>query len=68
MMGMANNNDSKVTLTDNDNIVILNRQFLFRKKLTGKSKSECACRAIKELNKDFNCEYQNNIVYHDTEK
>ena len=37
-MGIATNNDSKVTLTDNDNIVIsnLNRQFLFRKEHTGK--------------------------------
>ena len=45
----------------------LNRQFLFRKEHTGKSKSECACTAIKEINKDFHCEYQNNIVNQDTE-
>ena len=69
MMGIATDNDSKVTLTDNDNIEIsnLNRQFLFRKEHTGKSKSECACKAIKEINKDFNCEYQNNLVNINTE-
>ena len=69
MMGISTNKNSKVIITDNDNIEIsnLNRQFLFRKEHTGKSKSECACKAIKEMNKEFNCEYQINLVNYETE-
>lgn len=57
LMGISNNKDKKVTVTDNDNVEIsnLNRQFLYRKKDIGKSKSACACREIKKINKNFNC-------------
>ena len=69
MMGISTSKNSKVIITDNDNIEIsnLNRQFLFRKEHTGKSKSECACKVIKEMNKEFNCEYQINLVNYETE-
>ena len=69
MMGIANNKNKKITVTDNDNIEIsnLNRQFLFKKEHLGKSKSKIACEEIKKMNKNFNCEAHQNLVNEDTE-
>lgn len=49
--------NSMVTITDNDCIEEsnLNRQFLFRMKDIGLSKSEIASNYVKNVNKDFNC-------------
>ena len=49
--------NSKVTITDNDYIEEsnLNRQFLFRMKDIGLSKSEVASNYVKNVNNDFNC-------------
>ena len=54
----SKNNFSKVTVTDNDIIEVsnLNRQFLFHEEDVTKSKSKCACEAVKKFNPDFNCE------------
>ena len=48
---------SEVTITDNDYIEEsnLNRQFLFRKKDIGLSKSEVSSNYVKNMNHDFNC-------------
>ena len=56
-MGISNSDNKKITVTDNDNIELsnLNRQFLFRNLDIGKSKSFCACREIKKINKFLNC-------------
>ena len=56
-MGIANNNDKKLFVTDNDNIELsnLNRQFLFDQNSIGRPKSEVACESIKKMNKNFNC-------------
>ena len=69
MMGFSTSKNSKVTVTDNDNIEIsnLNRQFLFKKCHTGLNKAICACKEVKLMNKDFNCEAQTNLVYEGTE-
>ena len=60
VMGIATNKEKnkKVIVTDNDNIVEsnLNRQFLFRKKDIGDSKSKIACHNALKINLDFNCE------------
>ena len=57
LMGIAINDKKEVIITDNDNIEFsnLNRQFLFRKKDIGKSKSQCACKEAKKINPNFNC-------------
>jgi len=49
--------NSMVTITDNDYIEEsnLNRQFLFRMKDIGLSKSEVASNYVKNMNHDFNC-------------
>ena len=54
-MGISCNSNSSVTVTDNDNIVTsnLNRQFLFRQTDVGMSKSICACRETKIINKNI---------------
>ena len=59
LMGVATNNNCKVTVTDNDCIENsnLNRQFLFRNKHVGKSKSLIACEQVKKINPEFNCEH-----------
>ena len=64
LMGISINKDNKIIVTDNDNIEIsnLNRQFLFRKKHKGESKSKIACNEILKINKDIHCEYQQNLV------
>ena len=56
-MGIATQNEKRVSVTDNDNIELsnLNRQFLFNKNSIGRSKSEVACETIKKMNGDFNC-------------
>lgn len=58
LMGVAINGNHKVYVADNDSIETsnLNRQFLFRKEHVGKSKSLIACKSIKSINPDFNCE------------
>ena len=57
LMGIAINDKKEVIVTDNDNIEFsnLNRQFLFRKRDIGKSKSKCACDEAKKNNPNFNC-------------
>ena len=57
LMGLSSENGSQTYITDNDNIELsnLNRQFLFKNNDIGKSKSKCACREGKIMNKDFNC-------------
>ena len=56
-MGIATQNEKRVSVTDNDNIELsnLNRQFLFNKNSIGISKSEVACETIKKMNGDINC-------------
>ena len=58
MMGFCTDKNAKYVVTDNDNIEIsnLSRQFLFRKKDVGKSKSLTAIKTIKEMNPEFNGE------------
>ena len=53
----SNSKNSMVTITDNDYIEEsnLNRQFLFRMKDIGLSKSDVACNYVKNMNHDFNC-------------
>ena len=70
MMGISTAKNAKVIVTDNDNIETsnLNRQFLFRKEHRGFEKSKCACKNIKKMNKDFNCEAHINLVSEDTEQ
>ena len=65
----SSNTDSKVTITDNDCIEIsnLNRQFLYNSSSVGQSKSKCACKKIKNFNKDFNCESQEMLLNEETE-
>ena len=57
LMGISDNKNKNVIVTDNDNIEVsnLNRQFLFRKGDVGKSKSKCACQEVKKINPLFNC-------------
>lgn len=64
MMGFSTSINSKITVTDNDNIEIsnLNRQFLFKKENVGRSKSKCACLAAKEMNKSCNFEDRQLLV------
>ena len=69
MMGISTAKNAKVIVTDNDNIETsnLNRQFLFHKKHRGLEKSKCACRQVKKMNNEFNCEAHINLVNEDTE-
>ena len=71
LMGISCSKDNKsnVTITDNDIIEIsnLNRQFLFKKKDIGKSKSKCAFEEIKKFNEDFNGEYYQLLLDENTE-
>ena len=64
LMGLSTSKNKKISITDNDNIEIsnLSRQFLFRNSDIGKSKSFCACREIKKINKFFNCYPLNELV------
>ena len=58
LMGVGTGKNSKIIVTDNDNIEIsnLNRQFLFRKKDIGQSKSKIACEKIKNKFREINIE------------
>ena len=68
LMGIACNSNSSITVTDNDNIVIsnLNRQFLFRKTDIGMSKSNCACREAKIINKDISVKPYQHLLCDET--
>ena len=68
LMGISTNNNSYVTVTDNDSIVLsnLNRQFLFRNIDIGLSKSFCACREAKKINKKFNTKEFQNLLNDET--
>ena len=69
LMGVATKNNCKVIVTDNDCIEIsnLNRQFLFRNEHVGKSKSFVACKQVKKINPEFNCESLQTEVREETE-
>ena len=69
MMGACSMENSKFIVTDNDNIEIsnLSRQFLFKKKDVGKSKSEIAKRSTKIMNPKFNIEAMQDKVCKETE-
>ena len=70
MMGFCTNPNKKFVVTDNDNIEIsnLNRQFLFKKKDVGKSKSEIAIKSVKEMNPSFKAEGLQAKVCKETEE
>ena len=55
MIGLATRGQGKISVTDMDSIEKsnLNRQFLFRSKDVGKLKSECAARAVQDMNPDL---------------
>ena len=53
--------------TDCIEISNLNRQFLYNSSSVGQSKSKCACKKIKNFNKDFNCESQEMLLNEETE-
>jgi len=55
LMGVACG-DGQVVVTDDDSIEVsnLNRQFLFRKDMVGKSKSQCASDVAKTMNPNLN--------------
>ena len=57
LMGISIGKKSKTIITDNDLIETsnLNRQFLFRNKDIGKSKSKIASEQAKLINRNFNC-------------
>ncbi|KAL8741678.1 MAG: hypothetical protein Q9190_005739 [Brigantiaea leucoxantha] len=56
MIGLATGPKGKIHVTDNDQIEKsnLNRQFLFRPKDVGKTKSDCAAGAVQAMNPDLN--------------
>lgn len=68
LMGISCNSNSSVTVTDNDNIVTsnLNRQFLFRQLDVGMSKSTCACREAKIINKSISLKPYQLLLCDDT--
>ena len=61
LMGVSCSKNSKFIISDFDHIEVsnLSRQFLFKSKDIGKSKSKCACEAVKNINNNFNCENYN---------
>jgi len=69
LMGISNGKNKSVTVVDNDNVEFsnLNRQFLFRRKDLGKSKSFCACREIKKINEKLNCTDRQSRIEPDSE-
>jgi ubiquitin-activating enzyme E1 len=70
LMGISINKDSKTIITDNDMIETsnLNRQFLFRNKDIGQSKSKIASEQAKKMNKKFNCQYLEMFVNEENEE
>ena len=68
LMGISCNNNSSVTVTDNDNIVTsnLNRQFLFKQSDIGMSKSTCACREAKIINKNISLKSYQHLLCDET--
>jgi len=69
MMGFCTDKNAKFVVTDNDNIEISNltRQFLFRKKDVGKSKSLIAIESATKMNPEFNGEGLQLLVDEKTE-
>lgn len=69
MIGLASGPSGKIYITDMDTIEKsnLNRQFLFRNTNIGKSKSETAKNAIKNMNPDVNIEAHLNKMGPETE-
>ena len=69
MMGFSTEKNTKFVVTDNDNIEIsnLSRQFLFRKKDVGKSKSIIAAEVVHEMNPNFHAEGLQTKVCEETE-
>lgn len=69
MMGISSNKNSLLTVTDHDRIEKsnLSRQFLFRENDISKSKSECAIKSIKIMNKNINCKFMEEFVNNKTE-
>jgi ubiquitin-activating enzyme E1 len=55
MIGLGTGPEGRITLTDMDSIEKsnLNRQFLFRPKDVGQMKSDCAARAVQQMNPDL---------------
>ncbi|KAJ2904461.1 hypothetical protein MKZ38_007992 [Zalerion maritima] len=55
MMGLGTGPEGQITITDMDSIEKsnLNRQFLFRPKDVGQMKSDCAARAVADMNPDL---------------
>jgi ubiquitin-activating enzyme E1 len=69
MMGFCSDKNALFTVTDNDNIEIsnLSRQFLFKNKDVGKSKSAVAIQSVKEMNPNFNGEGLQDKICDETE-
>lgn len=69
MMGIGSLDDGVAYVTDMDTIEIsnLNRQFLYRAGDVGGHKSECAAKAVKKMNPDFNIVAYKNKVAEETE-
>ena len=70
LMGISTEKDKETIITDNDLIETsnLNRQFLFRNKDIGKSKSKIASEQAILMNKEFNCKYLEKFVNNDSER
>lgn len=69
LLGCGTQNGGIITLTDNDHIEMSNisRQFLFRKKHVGMSKSKVAAMAAKEINEHMKIDALELAVGEDTE-
>ncbi|KAK1937531.1 putative ubiquitin-activating enzyme E1 [Babesia divergens] len=69
LLGCGTQNGGMVTLTDNDHIEVSNisRQFLFRKKHVGMSKSKVAAVAAREINEHMKIEALEIAVGEDSE-
>ena len=70
LMGISTNKNSQTIITDNDRIETsnLNRQFLFRNKDIGKSKSKIASEQAKIMNREINCKYLEMFVNDESEE